>query len=111
MVGHIAQTLLCPVPFGTAARASNIGTGGRPPEIRGPLMRVPLPFFVKLWFGLDLVLALFPPLHWAASGTQPIFGVPRPLFYLYGTSLFIAASVVVAYLWDKGVGGHQGGDR
>jgi hypothetical protein len=74
-------------------------------------MRVPLPLFVRLWFGLDLCLALFPPLHWAASGTEAIFGVPRPLFYLYGTSLFIAASVVVAYLCDKGVGGGQGGER
>ena len=70
-------------------------------------MRVPLPFFVKLWFGLDLFLALFPPLHWAASGTEPILGVTKPLLYLYGTSLFIAASVVVAYLCDKGIGGGQ----
>lgn len=76
-----------------------------------PLMRAPLPLFIRLWFGLDLCLALLPPLHWAASGTEPIFGVPRPLFYLYGTSVFIAASVVVAYLSDRGLGGHQSGER
>jgi len=70
-------------------------------------MRVPLPVFVKLWFGFDLLLALLPPLHWAASGTEPVLGVPKPLFYLYGTSLCIAVSVVVAYLCDKGLGGGQ----
>ncbi len=74
-------------------------------------MRAPLPLFIRIWFGLDLCLALFPPLHWAASGTEPIFGVPRPLFYLYGTSVFIAASVVVAYLSDRSLGGHQSGER
>lgn len=83
----------------------------RPKSIRGPFMRVPLPRFIKIWFSLDLFLALFPPLHWAASGTEPIFGVPKPLFYLYGTSLFIAASVVAAYFCDKSLGGGQSGER
>ena len=74
-------------------------------------MRAPLPLFVRVWFGLDLFFALFPPLHWAASGTKTLFGLPQPLVYLYGTSAFIAASVVVAYLCDKGLGGGQSGER
>lgn len=74
-------------------------------------MHMPLPLFVRLWFGLDLFLALFPPLHWAASGTETIFGLPRPLVYLYATSIFIAASVVVAYLCDKSFGGLQSEER
>lgn len=62
-----------------------------------------LPLFVKVWFVLDLVLAWFPPLHWAASGADPVFGVPRSLCYLFGVELFIAASAVVACLCDRGV--------
>ncbi len=99
------------MPFGKTEIAGNVRPGGLSSEIRGPFMRVPLPLFVKIWFGLDLFLALFPPLHWAASGTEPILGVPRPLFYLYGTSLFIAASVVVAYFCDKGLRPDQNGER
>lgn len=56
-----------------------------------------LPVFIKIWFALDLFLALFPPIHWAASGGEPIFGVPRSLLYLYSLCVFIALSVVVAY--------------
>jgi hypothetical protein len=93
------------------AGLSMVGAGGCPPEVRGSLMRAPLPLFVRVWFGLDLILALFPPLHWVASGTETIFGLPQPLVYLYGTSVFIAASVVVAYLCDKGIGGGQSGER
>ena len=35
-------------------------------------MRSSLPVYVKLWFAADLFLALFPPLHWAARGPDPI---------------------------------------
>lgn len=60
-----------------------------------------LPLFVRVWFVLDLVLALFPPLHWAASGTDPIAGIPRALVYILALSAFITASVVVAYFVDR----------
>ena len=61
-------------------------------------MRSSLPAYVKAWFAADLFLALFPPLHWAARGPDPLFGAPLALLYVFGTSAFIAASVVVAYL-------------
>jgi hypothetical protein len=64
-------------------------------------MQSSLPVYVKLWFAADLFLALFPPLHWAARGPDPIFGAPLALFYIFGTSAFIALSVVVAYLADR----------
>jgi hypothetical protein len=63
-------------------------------------MQSPLPVYVKLWFAADLFLALFPPLHWSARGYDPIFGAPLALFYIFGTSAFIALSVVAAYLSD-----------
>jgi hypothetical protein len=61
-------------------------------------MQPTLPIYLKIWFAADLVLALFPPIHWAARGDDPIFGAPLALVYIYGTSAFIALSVVVAYL-------------
>ena len=74
-------------------------------------MRTQLPMFVKAWFALDLFLALFPPLHWTASGFDAIFGVPRALLYLFGTSLVIALSVVVAYFSDSSLHRNRTGDR
>lgn len=59
-----------------------------------------LPLFIRLWFAADLLLGLFPPLHWSVSGGT-VLGVPSALVYLFGSSLFIAASVVVAYVVDR----------
>jgi hypothetical protein len=56
-----------------------------------------LPQFIKIWFVLDLVLTLFPPVHWVASGADPVFGVPRSLLYIFGLCVFITLSVVAAY--------------
>lgn len=61
-------------------------------------MRSSLPTYLKLWFAADVILALFPPVHWAAHGRDPLFGAPLALLYIFGTSAFIALSVVVAYL-------------
>ena len=56
---------------------------------------------VKLWFALDAVVALAPPLYWAADGrTAPIVGVPTALFYFLAVSLCITASLIAAYLLD-----------
>ena len=64
-------------------------------------MRNPLPSFIRVWFALDLLIALLPPLHWMAAGATPVLGMPRVLVYLLGASAFVAASVVVAYLQDE----------
>lgn len=56
---------------------------------------------VKLWFALDAVVALAPPLYWAADGrTAPIAGIPTALFYFLVVSLCITASLIAAYLLD-----------
>ncbi|GJE26892.1 hypothetical protein [Methylobacterium organophilum] len=60
-----------------------------------------LPGFLRLWFALDVVLALAPPLHWRLNGAAPVLGLPPVLAYLWGTSLFIAASTVAAYLAER----------
>jgi hypothetical protein len=63
-------------------------------------MRPQLPMLVKAWFALDLLLVLSPPLHWMASGADPMLGLPRSLVYLAAVCTFIASSVVVAYAAD-----------
>ncbi|MGX9981615.1 hypothetical protein [Methylobacterium fujisawaense] len=56
---------------------------------------------VKLWFALDAVVALAPPLYWAADGrTTPVAGVPIALCYFLTVSLCITASLIAAYLLD-----------
>lgn len=58
--------------------------------------------FVMGWFLLDIILGLFPPVYWAASGSSPhILGLPLSVFYFAGVGLFISASLVAAYFLDE----------
>lgn len=70
-----------------------------------------LPAYIKTWFAIDLFLALFPPVHWAMSGADPIFGIPRSLLYVFGTSFVVAASVVAAYFSDRSLWSRRAGGR
>lgn len=69
-----------------------------------PTLRSPAPlrrWIVKLWFLLDAIVALAPPLYWAADGrTTSVAGVPAALFYFLAVSLCITASLIVAFLLD-----------
>lgn len=54
---------------------------------------------INIWFSLDLVLALFPPLYWAASGRSPqVLGLPLSVTYFLVVGAFISASIVVAFM-------------
>ncbi len=56
--------------------------------------------FISIWFILDAVLALFPPVYWIAGGPTPIlFGLPCSVVYYVLLAAFITASIVAAY-WD-----------
>jgi hypothetical protein len=58
--------------------------------------------WILVWFALDTILAIFPPVYWAASGAQPwILGLPLSVFYFVSLGLFITASLVVACLVDE----------
>lgn len=60
---------------------------------------------IKLWFLLDVVVALAPPLYWAMDGDMtPIAGVPAALFYFLAVNVFITGSLVAAYLVDPADG-------
>ncbi|MCJ2012179.1 hypothetical protein [Methylobacterium sp. J-076] len=57
---------------------------------------------VKLWFALDAIVALAPPLYWAADGrTTPIAGIPAALFYFLAVNLCITASLIAASWLDS----------
>lgn len=56
--------------------------------------------FISIWFVLDAILGLFPPIYWMAGQPTPlIFGLPCSIVYYVVLALFIAASIVAAY-WD-----------
>lgn len=56
--------------------------------------------FISIWFVLDAILGLFPPVYWVAGGPEPlIFGLSCSIVYFIALALFIAASIVAAY-WD-----------
>ena len=60
------------------------------------------PLWIDLWFLLDAVLVLAPPLHWwLAEGPDPVAGLPASLFYFLSVATFVALSVVVAYLLER----------
>lgn len=56
---------------------------------------------VKCWFAFDAIVALAPPLYWAADGrTALIAGIPVALFYFLAVSFCITASLLFAY-WEE----------
>ncbi|HTJ26180.1 MAG TPA: hypothetical protein VMA36_08445 [Candidatus Limnocylindria bacterium] len=59
--------------------------------------RTRLPILV---FGGGLILALLPPVHWAASGAGLVLGLPRSLFYLFASSVLLTAGVVGLWFAD-----------
>jgi hypothetical protein len=57
---------------------------------------------IRLWFVFDAVVALAPPLYWAAGGRAGAFlGLPIALCYFLAVDICIAASIVAAYLSDR----------
>ena len=56
--------------------------------------------FISIWFALDAILALFPPIYWALGRPTPIvLGLPCSIVYYGALGLFIVASLLAAY-WD-----------
>jgi hypothetical protein len=58
--------------------------------------------FVAIWFVLDAILALFPPVYWLAGGPRPLIaGIPCSIVYFVLLSAFITGSLVAAYADDE----------
>lgn len=62
-------------------------------------------WLTMIWFAADVVVALLPPLYWAASGPTPtVLGVPMAMAYFLSVAVFISASVVVAFRLERRMG-------
>lgn len=60
---------------------------------------------ISLWFFLDAVLVLAPPLHaFVSRHPAPMAGVPGTLLYFLAVSGCVALSVVAAYALESRAG-------
>jgi hypothetical protein len=58
--------------------------------------------FVAIWFVLDAILALFPPIYWVAGAPTPLIaGIPCSIVYFVLLSAFIVGSLLAAYADDE----------
>jgi hypothetical protein len=58
--------------------------------------------FIAIWFVLDAILALFPPVYWFAGGPTPLIaGIPCSVVYFVVLSAFIVGSLLAAYADDE----------
>jgi hypothetical protein len=58
--------------------------------------------FIAIWFALDAILALFPPVYWFAGGPTPLIaGIPCSIVYFLLLSAFIVGSLLAAYADDE----------
>jgi len=56
--------------------------------------------YVWIWFALDALFALFPPVYWVAAQPKPtILGLPCSIVYFGALGIVITASLLAAY-WD-----------
>lgn len=59
--------------------------------------RSALPRYVRVWFVLDALLALAPPLYWSADrATSAILGIPMAMLYFLAVGTFITLSLIAA---------------
>lgn len=72
--------------------------GSRHPDNRQPL-------WITLWFILDAIVALAPPLYLAVDGkTTLILGLPIGIFYFVAVGIFISMSIIAA-CWAEAASG------
>jgi hypothetical protein len=82
-----------------------MGSVSPPPSLAGQ----EYPGWIKCWFALDAVLALLPPIYWAASGPAPsVFGLPLSVFYFILVGASITGSIVAAYAVEVKRGNFEG---
>jgi len=64
-------------------------------------------YLVRIWFTVNAVIALFPPLYWMADSykASSILGLPATLFYFLAISISITGSILFAYREESARGG------
>jgi hypothetical protein len=58
-------------------------------------------YLARIWFVINTVIALSPPLYWSADAYKSLYilGMPATLFYFLVISISITGSILYAY-WD-----------
>lgn len=56
---------------------------------------------INFWFIFNAIVALAPPIYWAASSAPPMLGFPATLVYFLAVNVSLTASIVAAYLSDS----------
>jgi hypothetical protein len=61
--------------------------------------------WITAWFAIDAIVALAPPIYWAADGGMtPILGLPAAVFYFVAVAVCITGSIVAAYAAEARTG-------
>lgn len=69
--------------------------------------KIPIP--ILMWFVLDAIVALAPPLYWLVDDNRMmlILGAPASLVYFLAVALCITLSLVTAYVVEAKQGAFQ----
>ncbi|KKM89570.1 hypothetical protein LCGC14_1247380 [marine sediment metagenome] len=72
-------------------------------------MQRSLPIFIIVWFYLDAIIALAPPIYWIVNDYRImfIFGMPATLFYFISVAVCIVCSLIAAYLVEEKQGAFE----
>lgn len=66
-----------------------------------------LPAWVRLWFTVDAIIAMAPPVYWLfAEPADFVAGVPNGLIYFLLVGMVICASIIAAYISEARATGH-----
>lgn len=68
-----------------------------------------LPTFILLWFCLDAIIALAPPLYWLVNDHRMtlVLGMPTTLFYFISVAVCIVGSLITAYIVEEKQGAFE----
>jgi hypothetical protein len=66
-----------------------------------------LPTWIRLWFVVDAVIAMAPPVYWFfAEPAEFVTGIPNALIYFLLVGTIICASIIAAYIAEARATGH-----
>ena len=65
--------------------------------------------FITVWFYLDAIIVLAPPLYWMVNDYRmtSILGIPASLFYFISAAVCIVLSIITAYYVEEKQGAFE----
>jgi hypothetical protein len=66
-----------------------------------------LPAWIRVWFVVDAVIAMAPPVYWLfADPAEFVAGIPNALIYFLLVGTIICASIIAAYIAEARATGY-----